>query len=69
MRLFWSLSVIAVASSVSAFAPSNVNSRQTALHSTVAPVAASEIKAKQEATLSKLAARDQQSSAISKDVS
>lgn len=70
MRLFWSLSAIAVASSVSAFAPANTVSRQTSsvVYSTVA-VATSDVKAKQDATLTKLAARDQQSSAISKDVS
>lgn len=70
MRLLWSLSAIVVASSsVSAFAPvSNTVSRQTAVYSTVA-VAASDVKAKQEATLTKLAARDQQSSAISANVS
>ncbi|KAL7511874.1 hypothetical protein ACHAXN_009657, partial [Cyclotella atomus] len=68
MRLFWSLSAIAVASSVSAFAPANTVSRQTSsvVYSTVA-VATSDVKAKQDATLTKLAARDQQSSAISKD--
>ena len=71
MRLLWSLSVIAVAfSPVAAFAPSNVNSvsRQTAVYRTVA-VAASDVKAKQDATLTKLAARDQSASSISKDVS
>jgi len=69
MRILWSLSAIAVASSsVSAFAPSNTVSRQTAVYSTVA-VAGADVKAKQEATLTKMAARDQQSSSISKDVS
>ena len=72
MRLLWSFSAIVVASSsVSAFAPSSLNyaSRQTSVYSAVAPPAASDVKAKQEATLTKLAARDQSSSAISKDVS
>jgi hypothetical protein len=71
MRLFWSLSAIAVAStSVSAFAPpvNSVSRPTSAVYSTVA-VAASDVNAKLDATLTKLAARDQQSSAISKDVS
>jgi len=71
MRILWSLSAIAVASSsVSAFTPSNINSvsrsSETAVFSAVA-VAASDVKAKHEATLSKLRAKDQQSSEISKD--
>lgn len=59
-----------MASSVSAFAPANTVPSRTssAVYSTVA-VATSDVKAKQDATLTKLAARDQQSSAISKDVS
>jgi hypothetical protein len=72
MRLFFSLSVIAAAAtSVSAFAPANINSVSragTAVNSAVA-VAGSEVKAKEAATLSKLAAKDQSAGAISKDVS
>ena len=70
MRLFWSLSAILVASSsVEAFAPSNnaaVLSRSILLRSTVV---SSDVKAKQDATLEKLRAKDRSSSTISKDVS
>ena len=70
MRLLWSLSALIVASSsVAAFAPASSNavaSRSTALCSAVA---AADVKAKQDATFEKLAAKDQGASAISKDVS
>lgn len=68
MRLLWSLSALIVASSsVAAFAPASSNavaSRSTALCSAVA---AADVKAKQDATFEKLAAKDQGASAISKD--
>jgi RluA family pseudouridine synthase len=69
MRLFWSLSAIVVASSsVSGFAPvtNTVSRAETAVNSAVA-VAASDVNAKAEAAMSRLAAKDQQSNAISKD--
>ena len=74
MRLLWSLSAIAIsATSISAFAPSIQNgssvatrSNNSALHQAVATA---DVKAKQDATLEKLKAKDAGASAISKDVS
>lgn len=69
MRFSWSLVAIAVSvRSVSAFAPaqSGVVARSSALNQVVA---AGEVKAKQDATLEKLKAKDAGSSAISGDVS
>lgn len=71
MRLLWSLSAIAVtASSVAAFAPvaqtSAIARGSSALNQAVA---AADVKAKQDAALEKLKAKDASSSAISKDVS
>jgi len=69
MRLLWSLSAIAVtASSVAAFAPvaqtSAIARGSSALNQAVA---AADVKAKQDAALEKLRAKDASSSAISKD--
>lgn len=70
MRLLWSLSAIAItASSVSAFAPVQNCAgiaRATALNQAVATA---DVKAKQDATLEKLKAKDAGASAISAAVS
>ncbi len=73
MRLLWSLSAIAIsATSISAFAPSIQNGSSVATRSNTAlnqAVATADVKAKQDATLDKLKAKDAGASAISKDVS
>ena len=69
MRLSWSLAAIAVTvSSVSAFAPVQNQAvvTRTALNQAVA---SADVKAKQEATLEQMKAKDAGASAISKDVS
>ena len=72
MRLLWSLAAVAVtASAVAAFAPCQnqgavVARASSALHQVVA---AADVKAKNEATLEMLKAKDAGSHAISKDVS
>lgn len=72
MRLSWSLAAVAVtASSIAAFAPgqnqaSVVARASSALHQVVA---SADVKAKNEATLEKLKAKDAGAHAITKDVS
>lgn len=70
MRLSWSLSVLALtASSVAAFAPVVHNKAVVARASSVLSMAAAaaDVKAKQDATLEKLKAKDAGATAISKD--
>ena len=70
MRLLWSAAVLAAASSsVSAFAP--VNNGAAVMRSGVAmsAVATADVKAKQDASIEKLKAKDASSSALSGDVS
>jgi hypothetical protein len=72
MRLLWSIAAVAVtASSIAAFAPVQnkapvVARASSALHQVVA---SADVKAKNEATLEKLKAKDAGSHAVSKDVS
>lgn len=71
MRLISGLALLAAAASPAvAFTPSarvNTWGSSTALQSTVEAVSGAEIKAKQDAALEKMAAKDQSSAALSKD--
>lgn len=70
MRLFWGLAaVLAASSSVDAFAPpsNGVITRSVALSSTVLSAESADVKAKQDAAMEKLKAKDSSSTAISKD--
>ena len=72
MRLSWSLAAVAVsASSIAAFAPGQNRAPVVARASSALQqvVASADVKAKNEATLEKLKAKDAGSHAITKDVS
>ena len=70
MRLIWSAAVIAAAaSSASAFAPVNNGAALARSGVAMSAVATADVKAKQDASIEKLQAKDASSSALSKDVS
>jgi len=68
MRLLWSLSALAVSAvSVSAFAPAQNHAGVTRVTALNQAVAAADVKAKQDAGLEKMSAKDSSSAAISGD--
>ena len=70
MRLSWSLSALALtASTVSAFAPVQNQAVVARSCSALNAVATADVKAKQDATMEKMKAKDSTSAAISADVS
>ena len=70
MRLLWSAAVIAAAvSSASAFAPVSNGAALTRSGVAMSAVATADVKAKQDASIEKLKAKDASSAALSKDVS
>lgn len=70
MRLLWSAVVIAAAStSVSAFAPANNGAALMRSGVAMSAVATADVKAKQDASVEKLNAKDASSAALSGDVS
>lgn len=70
MRLLWSAVVIAAAStSVSAFAPANNGAALMRSGVAMSAVATADVKAKQDASVEKLKAKDASSAALSGDVS
>ena len=70
MRLSWSLSALALtASAVSAFAPVQNQAVVARSCSALNAVATADVKAKQDATMEKMKAKDSTSAAISADVS
>ena len=70
MRLLWSAVVIAAAStSVSAFAPANNGGALMRSGVAMSAVATADVKAKQDASVEKLKAKDASSAALSGDVS
>jgi hypothetical protein len=70
MRLLWSAAVIAAAaSSASAFAPVNNGAALARSSVAMSAVATADVKAKQDASIEKLKAKDASSAALSKDVS
>ena len=70
MRLSWSLSALALtASTVSAFAPVQNQAVVARSCSALNAVATADVKAKQDATMEKMKAKDATSAAISADVS
>eukprot|EP00577_Skeletonema_sp_RCC1716_P024607 CAMPEP_0113402318 /NCGR_PEP_ID=MMETSP0013_2-20120614/17192_1 /TAXON_ID=2843 ORGANISM="Skeletonema costatum, Strain 1716" /NCGR_SAMPLE_ID=MMETSP0013_2 /ASSEMBLY_ACC=CAM_ASM_000158 /LENGTH=118 /DNA_ID=CAMNT_0000287645 /DNA_START=110 /DNA_END=467 /DNA_ORIENTATION=- /assembly_acc=CAM_ASM_000158 len=68
MRLLWSAAVIAAAaSSASAFAPVSNGAALTRSGVAMSAVATADVKAKQDASIEKLKAKDASSAALSKD--
>ena len=70
MRLLWSAAVFAAAaSSASAFAPATNGAAVARSGVAMSAVATADVKAKQDASIEKLKAKDASSAALSKDVS